>query len=510
MRNPVKSVRRVVQVLFLLAFLWLVWEARWHEGGATAATQWFLRADPLAALVTWLAPTPTWLPLFYPAIAVLILTALLGRVYCGWICPLGTTIDAFDFLFLRKRKHRPEHLARPAWKYYLLGAALVAALFGTQLAWLADPIPLLTRTVGLVAYLVLLAGYNAGLIKGWGLLNDTLGLNLQPTAVEPRFSLNVAVLVVFCVVLGLSLLSRRYWCRSLCPLGALLAVVGRFGLLNRWVHGCVQCTRCVGECKMGAIPPPQKDSPDNGRPIRAECIQCFDCLVCPKEGITGLSLRVAPSAVAAEGGVSRRGFLGSVGLGALYGAAAATGGGRRATHDRLIRPPGAIIRDADGAIRNMDEREFRDLCLRCGACMKACITNGLQPAVVEAGFDGLFTPMLVPKIGHCEQSCTACGQVCPSGALGRFFVEEKKDIRIGLASVDQNRCLSWRRGQAYRLCLVCNEHCPYGAIPIVKNHDGHKAPFVDPEVCVGCGQCENVCPAKPEAAIIVRRDDVGL
>ena len=505
MRNPLKTVRRAVQVLFLLLFLWLFWQARWHGVGQIPPPPLFLRMDPLAALVTWLSPTDTWLPFLFPAIVVLAVTVLLGRVFCGWVCPLGTTIDMFDHLLFRKRKQRLSHLNRPAWKYYILGAVLVAALFGTQLAWMLDPIPLLTRTCATVAYPLAIGAYNLGVISGRPLLK-ALGLRLYPTDVAPTFALNLVVLLIFVAIIGLSLISRRYWCRTLCPLGALLAFVGRFGLISRKVEGCVKCRRCVGECKMGAIPEPEEGG-DYQRALASECIQCYDCLVCPQEGISAIGFHRPRSPALAgppvEVHVSKRHFIASLGLGALYGIAAATGGGRRPTHGRLIRPPGAIIRTPEG-IRNMTEREFRDLCLRCGECMKACITGGIQPAVCEAGFDGLFTPILVPKIGHCEQSCTACGDVCPTGALRRFLVEEKKDIKLGLATIHQDKCLAWRKGDLYKLCLVCDEHCPYDAVKLTM-YEGEKRPVVDADVCVGCGQCEHECPIRPEAAIVVYR-----
>lgn len=507
MKNPIRTIRRALQVAFLLLFIGLLWEARWHATGSAPPAQWFLRMDPLSGLVTALAPTHTWLALFWPALVLLALTAIFGRFFCGWICPLGTCIDGFDHIFLRRRKQRHPWLNRPSWKYYILGVVLVAALFGTQLGWILDPIPLATRTFAVVAYPIVIGAYNLGVVKGWPIL-DRLGLDWYPTDVNPGFSLNLAVLLVFATVLGLSVISRRYWCRTLCPLGALLAFAGRFGLWNRRVEGCANCRVCEADCKMGAIPEPEEGG-DYSRTLQAECIQCYDCTTCPREG-THIGLHMKPKGLDSATGAGRRQFLAALGIGALYGITASAGGGRRATHDRLIRPPGAIMREPGGGIRNMSESEFRDLCLRCGACMKACVTGGIQPAVVEAGFDGLFTPILVPKIGHCEQSCTACGDVCPSGALGKFTVEEKTHIHIGLATVDQNKCLSWRRGKQYRLCLVCDEHCPYDAISIIKNHDGLRAPFVNADKCVGCGQCEHVCPEKPEAAIVVHRSDAGI
>ncbi|MBC7288141.1 MAG: 4Fe-4S dicluster domain-containing protein, partial [Armatimonadetes bacterium] len=291
----------------------------------------------------------------------------------------------------------------------------------------------------------------------------------------------------------------RFWCRTICPLGALLGLVARWGIWRRVVEGCVGCKRCAGECKMGAIP---RDRPE--QTLTAECILCYDCIVCPKPGISRIAL--APSAAGHRHttGTTRREFLAAAGGGLIYGAVAATSLARRPLSDKLIRPPGAIKRLPDGRIELLSEEEFRAACVRCGNCMKVCVTGGLQPAVLEAGWDGFYTPILVPTVGWCEQSCTACGEVCPSGALRPFRPEEKARIVIGRAHVDRNQCLSWRPGSLYKLCLVCAEHCPYGAINVIVDR-GQRRPVVNEEKCVGCGLCENKCPVTPQKAIKVQR-----
>jgi formate hydrogenlyase subunit 6/NADH:ubiquinone oxidoreductase subunit I len=168
-------------------------------------------------------------------------------------------------------------------------------------------------------------------------------------------------------------------------------------------------------------------------------------------------------------------------------------------HPRLIRPPGA-----------RPEREFLERCTACGLCMKVCPTGGLQPAITEAGLEGIWTPRLVPKIGYCDYNCNRCGHVCPTQAIQPLTVEAKHQTKIGLASFDTTRCIPYAYG---RDCMVCEEHCPipdkaiYSLPVVVEDHDGNrktiKQPHVDPDLCIGCGICENVCPYQDSPGIRV-------
>jgi MauM/NapG family ferredoxin protein len=165
----------------------------------------------------------------------------------------------------------------------------------------------------------------------------------------------------------------------------------------------------------------------------------------------------------------------------------------------LIRPPGSL-----------EERDFLERCVKCGECMRVCITNGLQPTFLEAGLEGIWSPMLVSRIGYCEYRCTLCGQVCPTGAIKRLPLEEKVKVKIGLAMIDKGRCLPYAQSQA---CIVCEEVCPTAKKAIwfeqtmVKDREGRKLllkqPHVDLDLCIGCGICETKCPVKGQPAIYV-------
>ncbi|HOE11877.1 MAG TPA: 4Fe-4S dicluster domain-containing protein [bacterium] len=165
----------------------------------------------------------------------------------------------------------------------------------------------------------------------------------------------------------------------------------------------------------------------------------------------------------------------------------------------LIRPPGSL-----------PENEFLTKCIRCGECMKVCPTNAIHPATLQGSLAGLWTPVVIPEIGYCEYNCTLCGQVCPTGAIRNLTVEERHPIKIGIAHVDRSRCLPWASNNE---CIVCEEHCPTPTKAIwlqevtIPDRYGEpkvlKQPIVDPELCVGCGICENKCPVNDPSAIVV-------
>jgi ferredoxin len=230
----------------------------------------------------------------------------------------------------------------------------------------------------------------------------------------------------------------------------------------------------------------------------SECIECLDCVpICPKKAESFRLLPKPESHPETKLDLSKRRLLQGAGLGLAFAAMGKIDPGRKhpqqapgikISSETLIRPPGSLPED-----------EFVNRCVRCGTCMKACPTGGLQPAIHEAGIEGFWTPVLVPRIGCCTQECNACGQVCPTTAIRSFEIEEKKSIAIGRAMVDKSRCLAWSGG---RKCLVCREYCSYHAID-VQEARGVGCPVIDAEKCVGCGACENACPIQPVAAIRV-------
>ncbi len=230
---------------------------------------------------------------------------------------------------------------------------------------------------------------------------------------------------------------------------------------------------------------------DEGGTRFGECIQCRTCVAaCPEDLIAfpaSPQLLLAGESVRPD--LSRRGFLysmaGGVGLGFLVEQSPFA---PLQNKQQLIRAPGAL-----------PEGEFLTTCIRCGECMKSCLTNTLQPSLWEGGLAGLWTPKLELRFAACEQECNVCGKVCPTQAVRSLSLEEKTHAKLGTAVLRKEMCLVWAQD---KLCLICDEICPYDAI-VFRTIEGYRRPVVVPSRCNGCGYCEQRCPVEGESAIVV-------
>jgi|WetSurMetagenome_2_1015567.scaffolds.fasta_scaffold02822_7 MauM/NapG family ferredoxin protein len=495
--------RRSVQAAFLLLFLFLFLQT--EQKGADELgypVKLFLDFDPLLFLSTLLSSHAVAASALWLSLIVLGVTAVFGRVFCGWVCPLGTLNNLVGAM-KRWRLGDPVRGWHPV-KYYLLVALLVASLFSVQVAGVLDPLSLTVRSFSLGVYPAVNKGLNSGVdalygmnSKGVTAVADVVAKVLQKTILaftQPHFFQGAAIGLLFLAILLLNLVEKRFWCRYLCPLGALLGVAARWAPFKREAaESCNACSLCGKDCQ-GAARPGGK-----GEWLASECFYCFNCDdPCPKGAVTfRFSPKPAPSSV----DLSRRRLM----VSALAGAAAVPLL-RAQPHFRpgftrpdLIRPPGAL-----------PEPEFLDRCVKCGECMKVCTTNGLQPTLWEAGLEGIWSPVLVPRIGYCEFNCTLCGQVCPTGAIRRLSLPEKQKTRIGTAMIDKGRCLPYAHSTP---CIVCEEVCPTPKKAIwfepttVHNRNGDpvdvKQPRVDLDLCIGCGICETKCPVLGRPAIYV-------
>jgi polyferredoxin len=518
--------RTLSQIVFFVLFLFLLLRTEFR-GSLTASTSeirlpypvsLFFQLDPLVAISNALSSHALYRGLLW-SLVVLIPTMLLGRFFCGWICPLGSIHHFFSsFKSERKRgKKLIESNRYKRWqttKYYLLIASLVAAALGTGIVGWLDPFSLLVRSVGLSilpatdyalrASLGALEHSRYAFVQTVGsVLHFILGLLLLSFK-QPYFRMGAWLGLIFIFLVALNFRITRFWCRALCPLGALLGVVSRWsvlGLVKNPEH-CNDCNRCLLRCQGG-------DDPIGGVPWhQPECHLCLNCVdECPEHG---LRFQFFPGQTTVGVNLQRRKVLTGLAAGvAVVPLVRSTSGSATERHARLLRPPGAL-----------DEEYFLARCIRCGECMKVCPNNALHPAFSEAGIDGLWTPVLVPRIGYCETSCVLCSQVCPTGAIWETTEKEKgwsvdlgradKPIRLGTAFYDRGRCLPWAMATE---CIVCEEWCPTSPkaiylrpaelIDATGNLKQVKQPYLDPSRCVGCGACEYACPVQDRPAVYV-------
>ena len=443
----IRTARRVSQIFFVLLLVWFCVAATlgdrfWQLRGWPVS--WLLELDPLAGLATLLATRTLYAGLLW-GLATVALTVVLGRVFCGWVCPFGALHQFVGWLGRRRLRSKLRVEAnryRPAqrFKYYVLAAFLAAAALaplgsGTLLIGLLDPLPLVQRSVSLVLL---------------PLADRSGALALSPL---PRFYDGAGLIAaVFATALALNLWVPRFYCRFVCPLGALLGLLGRYALwrIGRTGEGCTGCLKCERNCE-GACRP-------TGRIQISECVMCVNCLDDCAHGAIAYRTRPSSEGESLLPDLRRRGFLLSAATGLVAAPTLRLGAATGPNwNPDLIRPPGALA-----------EEDFLARCIKCGQCMRVCPTNVIHPAGFEGGLEGLWTPRLNFRIGTsgCQHTCIACGQLCPTAAIRPLSLAERRGlqsfagrgpVRIGTAFVDRGRCLPWAMDTP---CIVCQENCP--------------------------------------------------
>jgi polyferredoxin len=480
-----RAIRRIYAIFFFALFVFFLFVADFrHLKGYEISL--FLEINPLTAIAGLLTSGTLYKGLALSGL-VLIPTLFFGRFFCSWICPFGTLNQWLSHFANRRRpseefkvnRYRPIHRI----KYYILAFLLTLAAFGALQIGLLDPIALIYRSFSVS---VLPAA-------------DKLGMGLYLN--DPIFNGGVLISAIFLLILLLNRFMTRFWCRVLCPLGALLGFFSQWSLLRirRDVEKCTDCSKCLQFCQGGCDPHDE---------LRvSECHVCMNCLEQCPESALHYGLPQVNTSIGKPLDVGRRRLMETaVGGALLYPMLRSSTNAQASPTPEVIRPPGSLVED-----------EFLARCIKCSACMRVCPTNVLQPALLESGFEGIWTPILINRQGYCEHHCVLCGQVCPTAAIRQISLAEKvgekpftEPIRLGTAFFDRGRCLPW----AMQIqCIVCEEVCPTSPKAIwyrpaeVKDRTGKvrkvKQPYVEPAACIGCGICENKCPVSDKAAIRV-------
>lgn len=452
---------------------------------------WLARVQFLPALLAMNAAV---------VVALVVLTLLFGRVYCSVICPLGVMQDIFGRMGKRAKKNRYSY--SPA-KQVLRGIMLAVAVVAFVL--------------GLNSVVALLAPYSAygriaqNLLSPLWLWGNNLLADLAERAdsyafysvdVWVRSGVTFAIALLTLLIIGvLAWRNGRTYCNTICPVGTVLGCLAKYSLLKPVIDTtkCNSCGLCARNCKAACI------DIKNHRIDYTRCVDCMDCIdKCHKGAISyarGAKAPVADAGKMEKADASRRQFLAVTAMAAATSAVRAqkkkVDGGLAVIEDKKVPervtpivPPGAL------SLRNMASH-----CTACQLCVSACPNDVLRPSTKLAT---LMQPELSYERGYCRPECTKCSEVCPAGAILKITPEDKSATQIGHAVWVKKNCIPLTDGVD---CGNCARHCPTGAIQMVlsdaDNSDSPKIPVVNTARCIGCGACENLCPARPFSAIYV-------
>lgn len=455
--------------------------------------------------IGWIAKIqflPALLALNLGVLAVLIIaTLVLGRVYCSVICPLGILQDIIGRVGRAGRRLPYRFSPALSWlRMSMLAVMVLATAFGiSAVVTLLAPYSTFGRIVSSLI----------GPLWRWGNngLADIAAQNDSYMFAHTEFapvvwSMTAAAIAALVIIGILAWRNGRTYCNTICPVGTLLGYLSKFSLFAPVIDTskCTSCGVCGRKCKASCINT-KEHSIDYTR-----CVACMDCIDNCNQGAISFSLRIKTAAqetttTTSTTSQSRRSFLGIASLLAAGAAAKAAektvdGGLAKIEEKKVpnrrtrIVPPGAI------GIKNLESH-----CTACQLCVQVCPTGVLRPSTSLATF---MQPESSYETGYCRPECTRCSDVCPSGAIRPIKVEDKVSTQIGHAVWIKENCVALRDGVH---CGNCARHCPVQAITMVPsdsdNPESPWIPVVNDERCIGCGACENLCPARPFSAIYV-------
>ena len=441
-------------------------------------------------------------------IALVLLTLIMGRIYCSVICPLGVFQDIISRFGSRKKERKLRFSYSPEKKWLRYG---IFVLF------------VLAIVFGVNAFVALLAPYSAygriasnlfAPIYQWG---NNLSAYIAQRADSyafyskdvwlkslPTFLIAAATLVALVI---LAWRNGRTYCNTICPVGTTLSFLSRFSAFRPMIDAnkCKSCRICERKCKAACI------NIKEHKIDYSRCVDCFDCLDNCKFGAMHYRFAYGKRKSAPEDAhvqtvqdnvdSSRRAFLTSsaiIATALTVGAQEKKLDGGLATIIKKKKPQRKYVLTPFGS---KSIKEFYDHCTACQLCVSVCPNEVLRPS---ESLEHLMQPEMSYERGYCRPECTKCSQVCPAGAILPITPEEKTTIHIGTAVVDLDLCVANKDGVS---CGNCARHCPAGAIRMLrKNMDDPESvriPTVIEDRCIGCGACENLCPARPYSAICV-------
>lgn len=492
-----KTLRVVFAVLFLLVTTFLF--VNFSPDTPSGVYNYGLWPQFVPSLLRFFQATG-WLSAGF--IFVVLLTALLGRVYCSTICPVGVFQDIVSRLKKKIRKKTRFRFSRPLniLRYSFLIATAGLFLAGVSLLIaLLDPYSLFGRWISVLGRPVYEGGNNL-ISKGLFAMDNYA---LYPVVVSRVHTVSLIVSLAFLALIFILALRRgRIYCNSVCPVGTLLGLISKVAIFKvRIDRGkCTKCAKCVFVCKSECIDI-KTQTVDFSR-----CVACYNCLkVCPENCIDYYrklkpASDVAPTPVVeASPPEGRRLFIvqtlaALAGIKILSSLPHAKGEGSTVTTIKEnksypVSPPGSV-----------GLNHFNTTCTACHLCVSACPTKVLQPSSLEYGFTAMLQPRMDYHTNFCNFDCTRCSEVCPTGAILPLSREAKSTLQIGKVYFEIKNCVVYTDKTS---CGSCSEHCPTQAVHMVNWVDGLTIPEIDVSICVGCGACEYACPARPFRAIYV-------
>lgn len=437
-------------------------------------------------------------------IGLVVLTLVLGRVYCSVICPLGVMQDFFAWLGRRGKKRRNKYSYSPAisWlRYGMLGLFVIALVAGVSAIYtLIEPY----SAYGRIASNILAPVYAwcNNLLAGYAEKSGSYAF-YETEIIMRSITLIVAVVTLVALFI-LSWRNGRTYCNTICPVGTVLGFLSKYSWLKPVIDTskCNGCGLCGRRCKAACI------DTKNHEIDYSRCVACMDCIDnCHQHAISYKHLKPAKDDVKDNKEESRKTDNGRrtfiTGLGAVVATAAVK------AQDKVVDGGLAVIEDKRIPVRKtrivppgaISLRHFSQHCTACQLCVSVCPTKVLRPSTDLKTF---MQPESSYELGFCRPECTKCSEVCPDGAIVKITEAQKAATQIGHAVWVKENCLPLTKGVS---CGNCARKCPVGAITMVaydpNDPESPKIPVVNDERCIGCGACENLCPSRPFSAIYV-------